>query len=513
MKKYFLSTIILLSAINCHISFGQQQPFSKVLFDDLLFGCTVHAFVPSYNNGYMLAGESSGEGLIVKLDSNANYEWAKKFSSTSRFNDIIKTTDSAFVVVGYSYAGDAICLKLNALGDTIWQTKISGSTSITILEVEQTFDAGFITTGYQEELSAPYSKIFVAKFNSSGSMEWSKYFAGGDNSNTGRSIHQTPDSGYVVCGDIEDFPPYAPATFVAKLNSTGNITWAKKIYDSSLYPGVAYGSDFIITNNGFIFCLPSNSLYLVKTDSALNILWSKKYDNLGSGPSSEEAPLKLHKTGNGDYLFVRGSCWGSAMAKVDSLGNLIFVKGVDMAAIDLTETKDKGFFILGNGPMCGVKTSEYMIPQIGIIKTDSLIQAPMCLFDVLTNVSVDHSLLDTTVVLVSSSGAVASSYQSVLTSVSMFDNDGCVAHASGVSQQDNDKSISIYPNPAVNTVHLESKSSIEFIQLMNLTGKFLYGAAVNASDFDLDMSQYPAGTYFLVLLQDNQLFHKMIVKQ
>ena len=481
-----------------------------MLFDDLLYGCTVRAFVPAFDNGYMLAGETAGEGLIVKIDSQGNYEWAKKYSATSHFNDIKSTADSAFVIIGVSNNDESICMKLSILGDTIWQTKISGSTSLSPLSFEPTFDGGTIICGYKEENSAPYTKVFVAKLDSNGNLEWSKYYVAGNDANFGHSIHQVSDSGYIVSGFMENLL-FDPGTFIMKLNSAGEIIWSKELYDN-VYQ-FACNADFIITNDGLVFYSDYAPFFLIKTDLDGNIIWSKNIENLGGNLSLYDSPNRIHSTHDGGYCLVDGSCFGSAVIKIDSMGNLIFAKYVDLIAVDSRETADHGIIIVGNGPMCGLKTDDYLIPQIGVIKTDSLGFSPLCVYDNLNYPPVDYLLSETVIDVDSSSDAVGSSFATDVVSISMFDNEGCVAQAGDISQQNNEQSISIYPNPAENIVHIESKSEIEFLRLTNFSGKLLLIRFANASDFDLDLSQYSQGIYLLTMKQTDQLIHKMIVKQ
>ena len=516
MTRHFLSMGIVILSVQFQSLFAQPT-FSKVILDDLLYECTVNSLVPAYDNGFILAGSVQDGGMVMQIDSGGNLLWTRRYNEGLVFNHIIRTRDSSFALVGNTNQGFAVCMKLNATGDTLWQTELEGTSFVSLYSIEETWDHGFIMAGYKGELTAPYSRVFVAKIDSAGNLHWSNYFAGGDNSNYGHSIHQVADSGYVVCGYIEDYPPFEPGALVLKLSPEGEIEWGEKIHNTSS-PMVFLSTDFIVLNDGLLFYLDGGDLnasfFLVKTTFDGDISWSKGYKYLGSGSTAvNHSPLRIHSNKVGDHYFVHGSCWGSAIVKVDSLGNVLVAKEMDIASIDMTETSDGGFFIVGNGPMCGLKTNDYLIRQIGIIKSDSLGNAPDCALDDWNDSIVDSSLSASPVVFTESSDAISSAYETSISSVNMFVVDGCVAQGSGVIEEDKDELISIFPNPAHDMIYLESKTGIQSVELKNLSGTIIFSDHVNITGYHLDISGYPSGIYLLTIFQQDGPVKKLIVKQ
>ena len=489
--------------------FAQQLSFSEVLTNVSNYGCTVHSMTSSYDNGFMLAGETSGYGLIAKIDSAGNYIWGKNIGA--RWFDIVQTKDSAFMLAGVDEYGSTSCMKVSKTADTMWFKTLSGND---VYRVQQTFDGGYVMTGYKGFGVAPYSMVSIIKLDSAGNLEWSKYYAAGNNSNYGKSIRQTSDSGYIVTGSIEDYPPYQAGAFILRLNSAGDILWAKKYYLPFLYQHPT-GNDILTMHNGFLLYLDNNgNFYLVRTDFEGNILWSKEYMYFGSGPGSlNERASRINRTTDSCFVFLHGSCWGSALIKVDFHGNLVFAKQLDIASVEMVETQDRGLLIAGNGPMCGVKMNEAHDPQIGIIKTDSLGNAPMCVWENLTNQPLNSTLLVDSATFTSFPGSTLIFSQPGISSVQLLSEEGCVAHNSGIYTQHSLDSIIVFPNPVISDVYIKSIEAIDGFQLQSVSGINLLNEVTNSSNLEIDMSRFPDGVYFLRLSRNGQSYYTKIIKQ
>lgn len=74
--------------------------------------------------------------------------------------------------------------------------------------------------------------------------------------------------------------------------------------------------------------------------------------------------------------------------------------------------------------------------------------------------------------------------------------------------------IRIYPNPATDIIYIDSKEQhIYQLQLIDISGKVLYQTQTQQNQLlSIDMSQYPAGTYFVKLRTDSQSITKTIIK-
>ena len=72
----------------------------------------------------------------------------------------------------------------------------------------------------------PYAAL-VAKFDSSGNLQWQKQYQSSIGSSALYALNQTSDGGYIWAGYLQDSSTYAEYAIVAKLDSRGDIQWQK----------------------------------------------------------------------------------------------------------------------------------------------------------------------------------------------------------------------------------------------------------------------------------------------
>ncbi len=58
--------------------------------------------------------------------------------------------------------------------------------------------------------------------------------------------------------------------------------------------------------------------------------------------------------------------------------------------------------------------------------------------------------------------------------------------------------LDIYPNPTSGKFYIESKFISDEIKILNLTGEVLYSKILNAETTEIDISNLPAGVYFVI---------------
>jgi hypothetical protein len=93
-----------------------------------------------------------------------------------------------------------ICLLASAQSpDTLWTRTYGGAGEDVGYSVQQTFDGGYIITGYTTSFGIGGSDIYLIKTDAFGDVVWTKTYGRIDN-DCGHEVQQTPDSGYVVAG-------------------------------------------------------------------------------------------------------------------------------------------------------------------------------------------------------------------------------------------------------------------------------------------------------------------------
>jgi len=186
------------------------------------------------DGGYIVAGDTSSytygnkDSAIYKLDSNGNKVWFKHYGGTNYdgVSAIQQTSDGGYITFGttesYTYgSGDAAIYKLNSDGSKVWFKHYGGTSDDQANFIKQTSDGGYIVAGQTNSYTYGNSDIAIYKLNSSGNKIWFKHY-GGSSTDSGHSIQQTSDGGYIVAGYTESYTFGNGDFAIYKLDSDGD---------------------------------------------------------------------------------------------------------------------------------------------------------------------------------------------------------------------------------------------------------------------------------------------------
>ena len=353
---------------------------------------------------YSYDGDVSGnhgeyDSWIVKLDASGNIEWQKCMGGI--YNDggisIQQTTDSGFVVAGFSYSNDGDVsghhgsfyfsdywiVKLDAAGNIEWQKSLGGVSIESASSIQQISDGGFVVTGYSTSNDGDVSgnhgtyDYWIVKLDPLGNIEWQKSL-GGSSYDNAYSIQQTTDEGFVVAGnsssndgDVSGNHGYSDY-WVVKLDASGNIEWQKCLGGSN---GENARSIQQTTDGGFVVAGYSDSndgdvsgnhgdvdYWIAKLDTSGNIEWQKC---LGGSLSDYAYSIQqttdegfvvagLTYSNDGDVSGHHGSSIYSDywIVKLDASGSIEWQKSLGGSngdkAHSIRQTSDGGFVVAGD---------------------------------------------------------------------------------------------------------------------------------------------------------------------
>jgi hypothetical protein len=223
----------------------------------------------------------SFDGWLIRFDTNGTKVWDKDFGGTGidLLGNLLLTEDGGCIAGGGTWSAfsgnrtttnygvqDGWLLRLDSLGNTIWETNLGGAGFDAVARVRPTSDGGYILGNGSDsapgatKTSANYggTDFWIVKLNSSGIKEWEKSY-GGTFSEDLDDVIPTADGGYIVGGDSSS-------------GVSGNKTSTK-----------FGGSDF----------------WLIKLDSAGDKVWEKTF---GGGTNDELETLLI--TSDGGYLLA-----------------------------------------------------------------------------------------------------------------------------------------------------------------------------------------------------------------
>jgi len=148
------------------------------------YGNTFYGTVSFQTNdgGYITSGSGHSPGIpegymLLKSDSNGNVQWCKVYSDAISVPDLIINADGDYVMAGTHQNGindsaNVYLIKTNTLGDTVW-TRFYEIDTVTYRgesgnSILQTPDGGYLVGGQAVEYQSSYTDIYLLKTDANG---------------------------------------------------------------------------------------------------------------------------------------------------------------------------------------------------------------------------------------------------------------------------------------------------------------------------------------------------------
>jgi hypothetical protein len=374
----FIIPAVSLSQINFERTYGGEDEDSG------------HSVQQIEDGGYVIAGstESFGTGspdvYLIRTDSSGDTLWTRTYGGEypDRGWSVQQTEDGGYIVVGYtmSFGDDVYLIKTDSLGNTLWTKTYGGSQTDEGWSVQQTEDGGYIIAGYTMPFGVDYYDVYLIRTDSSGDTLWTRTY-GGEVDDRGSSVQQTEDGGYIVAGFTASFGTGGYDIYLIKTDSSGDTLWTRTYGgEDDEWVGQSFSvqqtSDggYILTGETESFGDTGGDVYLIKTDSEGDTLWTRIY-----GGDGADTGQSVQQTTDGGYIIA--GIWSRFMWQVggdaylirtnssgDTLwtrryGDSVFV-GFD-EGISIQQTTDGGYVIAGQTNSFGAGSYD-----VYLIKTD-----------------------------------------------------------------------------------------------------------------------------------------------
>ena len=338
------------------------------------------------DDGFIITGETwsydagSGDVWLIKTDSQGNEVWNKTFGGAYQDygSSVQQTTDSGYIITGKAGSGysDLWLIKTDSQGNEEWNKTFGGADYDCGNSIQQTTDGGYIITGWTESYGAGYGDVWLIKIDPQGNEMWSKTF-GGSGGDWGYSVQQTTDGGFIISGWTNSYSAgdIDPDVWLIKTDSQGNEVWSKTFggsgYDCGGSVQQTTDGGYIVTGRTESYGAGSVDLWLIKTDSQGNEVWSKTFGGADKdyGSSVQQTTdggciitglTESHGAGNEDVWLI----------KTDSQGNEVWSRTFGGSYGDwgnsVQQTTDGGFIITGLTESYGAGSAD-----VWLIKTDS----------------------------------------------------------------------------------------------------------------------------------------------
>jgi hypothetical protein len=455
---------------------------------------------------YLCQGE-----ICAQVYFNKNYEYN---ISVANATSVIET-DSGYLfpscIYGSNY-GSILIVMVNWNGDTTWTKEYVDSSNTystgTSNSIIKTFDNNIIFSGSRMNDLGNRDAMLV-KINMNGDTLWMKTY-GGANFDNANVVCQTPDSGFVTMGVTQSFST-GPASdfYLIKTDKNGNQLW-QQVFGTTAVEDCISGQ--ITLDGGFIMSgRKSNMFHIVKTDGNGTFQWQQTYSGtVGVSFVTQLTDSSYILTG---AKSISGLGYQAHMIKINKNGGVVWQKSYGNSVDDLFYTRS---LILGDGAIVTAGQSMLGSVPIGLlIKTDSL-GNQQWLRTYHKNPISDNYFYD--LKATSDNGFIMSGFCMVASAdpwLVKVDEFGCeLANCSvGFEEyQRADEKLVLYPNPAKNELTLQiSGFNISDFQIINILGEI---QKFQISDSKIDISHFASGVYFItVTSEDGKRWTEKFVKE
>lgn len=162
------------------------------------------------DGGFIIAGQSCSYGnaannvWLLKTDSAGNELWNNTFSNgaSQTGSSVQQLIDGGYIIAGMIQHLDnnAWLIKANSTGTKLWYKEFGGSSGDDFNSIQLTSDGGYVVTGRTYNYNAGGHNAWLIETDSNGQITGSKVFRG-PHSDSGESVQQTIDSGYIIAGN------------------------------------------------------------------------------------------------------------------------------------------------------------------------------------------------------------------------------------------------------------------------------------------------------------------------
>lgn len=341
------------------------------------------------DGGYIITGTTAsfggglGDVYLIRTDAGGNTLWTRTYGGGSWDTgwSVKQTSDGGYVVAGRTYSfgmgsSDVYLIRTDASGDTVWTRAYGGTDDDWGFSVQQTSDGGYIVVGTTYSFGAsPYSDVYLIKTDPNGDTLWTRNY-GGTDLDYGHSVEETSDGGYIVAGSWHSFGVNNYDIYLIKTDSNGDVVWTRK-YGGASWDGASSvrqipGGGYVVAGETASFGSAGFDFYLMKTDENGDTLWTRTY-----GGKADDISTSADCTSDGGYVIAgytgaffaySGATNDVFVVKTDGDGNLVWSRTYGGAdddwACSVRETADGGYVFAGTTGSFGAGSDDFYLIKV-----------------------------------------------------------------------------------------------------------------------------------------------------
>ncbi len=534
MKKLLTLLLISLSSFS-HAQFRFQHLYGGVNHErgQTLLETFNNKFI--FNGATTSYGQGSADAILIKTDNQGQIIWSKVYGMSDYDNSeyAIETADYGYVGVGRTVANggngtnDAWIFKTDSAGTIQW-SKAFGSPGVNdaFIHAIRTADNGFTFIGNTRSLGMGSDDVFMVHTDSNGDTLFTRTY-GSPESESGLSVFQTADDGYVICGRQQTFPNGLAESdgLIIRTDVNGDLLWAN-LYGDTMW------EEFESIEE-----LPNGRLILSGSTVSFG---EGDYDILMLMTDEQGVPVNAYSYGgpkgdasysinvNPDYTFTISGYTDSFgyghslmgddstnifLLKTDTTGAVLWMvaygDGLQDEAFRSAKSSDGGYLISGFTVNYTFQDSTQML----FIKTDSA-GFSGC-HEELVAPATDSDTMDYRASgFIQNSGVAVSSLFVTETNIVTVNNDACLFSKIENEGLKNEDLISVYPIPFDQEINIEIKDlngDLLNVQVINSAGQIVLSENYYPG-MKIKTTELSAGFYCVIISGTKDIVLKRMLK-
>ena len=249
-------------------------------------GGTVRSGDYYYVSGHV--SDNDKDGFLAQFALDGSLNWSKTFGGDSldTLNSVVAVEDG-ILAGGYTMSNgaagvDAWLLRISAQGEVIWEETYGGEGYDEIFVLEACKDGGYVLAGVTTTEAEGSWDFWLCRVTEEGELLWMNPYGGPEEDWPLSGVVETADGGFVAVGGTKSFGAGDKDMWLVKVDSAGNMVW-NKTYGTD---GTDNGSGVAALKDGGFAIIGSSPSgpQIIRTDSSGNEVWQKAIGGMGDAP-------------------------------------------------------------------------------------------------------------------------------------------------------------------------------------------------------------------------------------
>ncbi len=272
--------------------------------------------VDSSGNVYVTGSTASqGAGvddvIITKYNTSGTIQWQRSLGgATGDYGYGIAVDSSGNVYIAGHTASqgaggnDVLIAKYDTSGAIQWQRSLGKGTGDTGYGIAVDASGNVYVTGYTDPSTAGNYDVLIAKYNTSGTIQWQRRLGNSTSTEFGRGIAVDSSGNVYVTGDVISTDGTNREALITKYNTSGTIQWQRSLGGAT----GDYGYGIAVDSSGNVYIAGytasqgagGNDVLIAKYNTSGTIQWQR---SLGGSGTDRGQAIAVDSSGN---VYVTG---------------------------------------------------------------------------------------------------------------------------------------------------------------------------------------------------------------